>query len=30
MQQIDLENSTKFGVYKTWRSLWRTEHCLMP
>jgi hypothetical protein len=22
-----LENSTKFGAYKTWHGLWRTEHC---
>jgi hypothetical protein len=29
-QQIDLGNSTKFGAYKIWRSLWRTGHCPMP
>jgi hypothetical protein len=29
-QHIDLGNSTKFGAYKTWRSLWRTRHCLVP
>jgi hypothetical protein len=30
MQQIDLENSTKVGAYKTWRSLWRTGHYSVP
>jgi hypothetical protein len=29
-QQIDLGNSTKFGAYKIWRSLWRTRHCPVP
>jgi hypothetical protein len=29
-QQNDLGNSTKFGAYKIWCSLWRTGQCPVP